>query len=115
LVFAVRGISQMFITGPDVVQTVTGEEVTHDSLGGADVHGSTSGVAHFVHDDVRACLADVRYLLTMLPSNNRELPPAVTTADPVDRPGEALLEIVPADPNRSYDIRDVIEELVDEA
>ncbi|WP_308190826.1 carboxyl transferase domain-containing protein, partial [Streptomyces sp. HPF1205] len=113
-VFAVRGISQMFITGPDVVQAVTGERITQDDLGGADVHGSASGVAHFVYDDVRTCLAEVRYLLTMLPANNRELPPAAAAQDPADRSGEALLEIVPADPNRSYDIRDVIEELVDE-
>ena len=113
-IFAVRGISQMFITGPDVVQAVTGEEVTQDALGGADVHASVSGVAHFAYDDVRTCLAEVRYLLSLLPSNNRELPPSVGSQDPVDRPGDALLQIVPADGNRSYDIRDVIEELVDD-
>jgi acetyl-CoA carboxylase carboxyltransferase component len=113
-IFAVRGISQMFITGPDVVQAVTGEEVTHDALGGADVHAGVSGVAHFAYDDVQTCLAEVRYLLSMLPANNRELPPVVSTQDPADRPGDALLEIVPADPNRSYDVRDVIEELVDD-
>jgi acetyl-CoA carboxylase carboxyltransferase component len=113
-VFMVRGISQMFITGPDVVQAVTGEEVTQDGLGGADIHAGTSGVAHFAFDDVRTCLAEVRYLLSMLPSNNRELPPAVASHDPVDRPGDALLDLVPADGNRSYDVRDVIEELVDD-
>ncbi|MFE2631665.1 acyl-CoA carboxylase subunit beta, partial [Streptomyces sp. NPDC059374] len=74
-VFAVRDISQMFITGPDVVKAVTGEEITQNGLGGADVHGGTSGVAHFVYDDERTCLEEVRYLLTLLPSNNRELPP----------------------------------------
>jgi acetyl-CoA carboxylase carboxyltransferase component len=113
-VFAVRGISQMFITGPDVVHAVTGEEVTQDALGGADVHASVSGVAHFAYDDVHTCLAEVRYLLSLLPSNNRELPPAGPGQDPVDRPGDALLEIVPQDGNRSYDVRDVIEELVDD-
>ncbi|WNF30948.1 acyl-CoA carboxylase subunit beta [Streptomyces sp. C11-1] len=113
-VFAVRGIAQMFITGPDVVRTVTGEEVSQDGLGGADVHGSTSGVAHFVHDDEETCLAEVRWLLSLLPANNRELPPAVVTGDPADRRVDRLLELVPADGNRSYDIRDVIAELVDD-
>ncbi|WP_436232581.1 acyl-CoA carboxylase subunit beta [Actinacidiphila alni] len=113
-IFAVRGISQMFITGPDVVQAVTGEEVTQDALGGADVHAGVSGVAHFAYDDVHTCLAEVRYLLSLLPSNNRELPPVSHGDDPVDRPGDRLLEIVPDDGNRSYDIRDVIEEIVDD-
>ncbi|WP_435865180.1 acyl-CoA carboxylase subunit beta [Streptomyces spectabilis] len=113
-VFAVRGSSQMFITGPDVVETVTGEKVSLDGLGGADVHGATSGVAHFVHDDEESCLADVRYLLSVLPSNNRELPPAEHGDDPADRAGETLLELVPADGNRSYDVVAVIEELVDD-
>lgn len=72
-VFAVRDISQMFITGPDVVKAVTGEEITQDGLGGADVHAATSGVAHFVYDDEETCLAEVRYLLSLLPANNREL------------------------------------------
>ncbi|RSS35169.1 acyl-CoA carboxylase subunit beta [Streptomyces sp. WAC08241] len=113
-VFAVRDISQMFITGPDVVKAVTGEEITQNGLGGADVHGATSGVAHFVHDDERTCLEEVRYLLSLLPSNNRELPPAHPTGDPADRPGDALLDVVPEDGNRSYDIREVIEEIVDD-
>ncbi|MCB5909990.1 acyl-CoA carboxylase subunit beta [Streptomyces pinistramenti] len=113
-VFAVRGISQMFITGPDVVQAVTGEEISQDGLGGADVHSGVSGVAHFVYDDEETCLAEVRYLLCLLPANNRELPPSVRGADPADRPGEALHELVPADAGRSYDIRLVIEELVDD-
>ncbi|MFD3701220.1 acyl-CoA carboxylase subunit beta [Streptomyces sp. NPDC058646] len=113
-IFAVRDISQMFITGPDVVQAVTGEKVTQNGLGGADVHASVSGVAHFVYDDEESCLAEVRYLLSLLPSNNRELPPVARGADPADRPGDALLDLVPADGNRSYDIRGVIEELVDD-
>ncbi|WP_306318222.1 MULTISPECIES: acyl-CoA carboxylase subunit beta [unclassified Streptomyces] len=113
-VFAVRGSSQMFITGPDVVETVTGEKVSLDGLGGADVHGATSGVAHFVHDDEESCLADVRYLLSLLPLNNRDLPPAERGEDPVDREGTALLDLVPADGNRSYDVTAVIAELVDD-
>ncbi|MFE9770053.1 acyl-CoA carboxylase subunit beta [Streptomyces sp. NPDC005808] len=113
-VFMVRDISQMFITGPDVVKAVTGEEITQNGLGGADVHAETSGVAHFVHDDEESCLADVRHLLSLLPSNNRELPPAVNTSDPADRPGDALADLVPFDGNRSYDMRAVIEEIVDD-
>ncbi|ULR51535.1 acyl-CoA carboxylase subunit beta [Streptomyces deccanensis] len=113
-VFAVRDISQMFITGPDVVKTVTGEEITQNGLGGADVHGATSGVAHFVYDDEETCLAEVRYLLSLLPSNNRELPPELPSEDPADRRCPALLDLVPTDGNRSYDVRDVIEEIVDD-
>ncbi|MFJ5927752.1 acyl-CoA carboxylase subunit beta [Kitasatospora sp. NPDC092948] len=113
-VFAVRDISQMFITGPDVVQAVTGERVSQDGLGGADVHAGVSGVAHFVYDDEESCLAEVRYLLSLLPSNNRELPPVTVGTDPADRVGEALLDLVPADGNRSYDVRTVIEEIVDD-
>ncbi|GLZ38914.1 acyl-CoA carboxylase subunit beta [Actinokineospora sp. NBRC 105648] len=113
-VFMVRGTAQMFITGPDVVRAVTGAVVTHDELGGADVHGSVSGVAGFVYDDEPACLADVRYLLSLLPSNNREQPPVVPCQDPPDRRNDALLDLVPADPSRSYDIRAVVEEVVDD-
>src|SRR3954447_1266407 len=97
-VFMVRGISQMFITGPDVVQAVTGEEITQDGLGGAAVHATTSGVAHFAYDDVRSCMEDVRYLLSLLPSNNREAPPAHPCDDPVDRRTDSLSTIVPAEP-----------------
>ncbi|AXE89723.1 acyl-CoA carboxylase subunit beta [Streptomyces sp. Go-475] len=113
-VFMVRETSQMFITGPDVVKAVTGEEITHDGLGGADTHGTASGVAHFVYDDEETCLAEVRYLLSLLPSNNRELPPAAHSDDPADRRGDALPDLVPADGNRSYDVRSVIAELVDD-
>jgi acetyl-CoA carboxylase carboxyltransferase component len=112
--FMVRGISQMFLTGPDVVATVTGERVTMDELGGADVHNRLSGVAHFAYDDERSCLEDVRLLLSMLPANNREQPPALPSADPVDRRAEGLYELVPADGNRPYDMRAVIEEVVDD-
>jgi methylmalonyl-CoA decarboxylase subunit alpha len=113
-VFMVNGTSQMYITGPDVVQAVTGEKITHDQLGGAQVHASVSGAAAFVYENEQECLAEVRYLLSMLPSNNRELPPVVETHDRPDRRCEALLDIVPADANRSYDMRAVIEEIVDD-
>ncbi|MBT2507440.1 acyl-CoA carboxylase subunit beta [Streptomyces sp. ISL-98] len=113
-IFAVRDISQMFITGPDVVKAVTGEEISQNGLGGADVHAGVSGVAHFVYDDEETCLAEVRYLLSLLPANNRELPPSAQSGDAADRAGDALLDLVPADGNRSYDIRPVIEELVDD-
>jgi methylmalonyl-CoA decarboxylase subunit alpha len=113
-VFMVRGISQMFITGPDVVQAVTGEEITHDGLGGAEVHATVSGAAGFIYDDEQTCLEEVRHLISMLPSNNRELPPAAVSRDPRDRRNEAILDLVPADPNRAYDMLKVIEEIVDD-
>lgn len=114
LVFMVRGTAQMFVTGPDVVAAVTGEEVSLDGLGGAEVHAATSGVAHFIHDDEFSCLAGVRALLSVLPSNNRELPPVEPGTDPADRRTDALLDVVPTDPNRSYDMRSVIAEVVDD-
>jgi acetyl-CoA carboxylase carboxyltransferase component len=113
-VFAVREISQMFITGPDVVQAVTGEEVTHNGLGGADVHATASGVAHFAYDSEQECLEDVRYLISLLPANNRELPPWLATPDPADCASERLPELVPANPHQAYDIRGVIAEVVDD-
>ncbi|MGW4563071.1 acyl-CoA carboxylase subunit beta [Streptomyces sp. NPDC004561] len=113
-VFMVRGTAQMFITGPDVVRSVTGEEITHEGLGGADVHGRVSGVAGFVHDDEAECLDEVRHLLSLLPSNNRELPPAYACDDPVERRNDVLVDVVPADGSRPYDMRAVIREIVDE-
>ncbi|MFD4978323.1 acyl-CoA carboxylase subunit beta [Streptomyces sp. NPDC058382] len=112
-VFMVRETSQMFITGPDVVKAVTGEEITQNGLGGADVHAGVSGVAHFVHDDEETCLAEVRYLISMLPSNNREVAPVVQADDPADRRNDVLLDLVPSDGNRPYDMRRVLEEIVD--
>jgi methylmalonyl-CoA decarboxylase subunit alpha len=112
-VFMVRETSQMFITGPDVVQAVTGERISRNGLGGADVHSGISGVSHFVHDDEQTCLEEVRYLLALLPQNNCENPPSVPATDPPDRRGEVLLDLVPADGNRAYDMRKVIEEIVD--
>ncbi|WP_208827982.1 acyl-CoA carboxylase subunit beta [Streptomyces ficellus] len=112
-VFMVRGIAQMFITGPDVVQAVTGEEISQEGLGGADTHTSISGVAGFAYDDEASCLEDVRHLLSMLPQNNRELPPSEECDDLADRRNDVLGELVPPDANRSYDMRKVIEEIVD--
>ncbi|MFI7500663.1 acyl-CoA carboxylase subunit beta [Streptomyces sp. NPDC049687] len=113
-VFMVRDTSQMFITGPDVVQAVTGESITQDALGGADAHATTSGVAAFAYDTEAECLEEVRWLLSMLPSNNRETPPELPVEDPVDRRTEALLDLVPADVRQAYDMRLVIEEIVDD-
>jgi acetyl-CoA carboxylase carboxyltransferase component len=112
-VFMVTGLSQMYITGPDVVKAVTGEDVSHEELGGAHTHATMSGVATFVHESETECLEEVRYLLSLLPSNNREGPPVVPCDDPADRRGDALLTIVPADPRQSYDMRRVVEEIVD--
>jgi acetyl-CoA carboxylase carboxyltransferase component len=113
-VFVVRDIAQMFITGPDVIETVTGEKISHNGLGGAEVHAGTSGVAHFAYDDERTCLEEVRYLLSLLPQNNRELPPESLSDDPADRRCEALLTLVPSDGNQTYDIRQVIAEIADD-
>ncbi|MFJ6984689.1 MULTISPECIES: acyl-CoA carboxylase subunit beta [unclassified Streptomyces] len=113
-VFMVRETSQMFITGPDVVKAVTGEEITQNGLGGADVHSSVSGVAHFAHADEPSCLEDVRYLLSLLPQNNREHPPATESTDPVDRRCDTLADLVPLDGGTPYDMRRVIEEIVDD-
>nr|WP_244189766.1 acyl-CoA carboxylase subunit beta [Streptomyces incarnatus] len=113
-VFMVRETAQMFITGPDVIQAVTGEQVTQNGLGGADVHAATSGVAHFAYDDEETCLEEVRYLLSLLPQNSTETPPEAPSADPPDRLCPGLLDLVPADPAQPYDMRRVIEEVLDD-
>jgi methylmalonyl-CoA decarboxylase subunit alpha len=113
-VFMVRDIAQMYITGPDVVSAVTGESVTHEELGGAEVHASESGAGAFVYDDEESCFADVRHLVSLLPSNNREQPPVAASADPPDRTTAALLDMVPADTSRAYDMRAVVAEVVDD-
>jgi propionyl-CoA carboxylase beta chain len=110
----VRGVSYMFVTGPDVVKTVTHEEVDFEQLGGADVHGGTSGVAHFVYDSELECLAAIRTLLSFLPSNNLDIPPVRPTADPLDRRDEELLDVVPDNPTKPYDMHDVIRRVVDD-
>jgi methylmalonyl-CoA decarboxylase subunit alpha len=113
-VFMVRDTAQMFITGPDVVRSVTGEEITMNGLGGADVHANTSGVAHFAYDDEQSCLEDVRYLISMLPANNRELPVSDPPDDPPTRRSARLRDLIPVDGTKPYDIRAVIEEVVDD-
>jgi propionyl-CoA carboxylase beta chain len=113
-VFMVEGSSYMFITGPDVVKTVTGEEVTFEELGGATTHASKSGVAQFISADEEACLEDARYLLSFLPQNNLEPAPFASPSDPVDREDEALDTVIPDDPAKPYDIKRVIELVVDD-
>jgi propionyl-CoA carboxylase beta chain len=110
----VKDTSYMFITGPDVIKTVTHEEVTKEQLGGAVTHNTVSGVAHFAANSDEHALRTVRELLSFLPSNNCEDPPFVATADPADRTESRLNEIVPEAPNQPYDIRDVINLIVDE-
>ncbi len=110
----VKNTSYMFITGPDVLKTVTHEEVSKEELGGAMTHNATSGVAHFAVDDDRECLALIRELLSFMPSNNLDDLPRRATNDPPDREDEVLDRIVPAAPNQPYDMLDVIHAVVDE-
>jgi acetyl-CoA carboxylase carboxyltransferase component len=113
-IFMVQGVSNMFITGPDVVKTVTGEEVTQEELGGAMTHATKSGVATFVFPDERTCLEQVRYLLSFLPSNNLEDPPYYEPTDDPERSCDRLLGLVPDSPNRPYDMKQVIADIVDD-
>ncbi|MDA8071012.1 MAG: acyl-CoA carboxylase subunit beta [Actinomycetota bacterium] len=113
-VFMVNGTSHMFITGPDVVKTVTGEEVSLEELGGAMSHATKSGVATFVAPDEKACLDDVRTLLSFLPSNNLEEPPVMVCSDDPDRATSELVELMPASPNQPYDMKKVIAAVVDD-
>ena len=113
--FMVQGTSFMFVTGPDVVKTVTHEVVDFEGLGGASVHSTTSGVAHFAAEDEAQCLSDVRRLMGFLPSNNLDDAPRRPTADPADRMADALNAIVPDQPTRSYDMHSVIRLIVDDA
>ncbi len=113
-IYMVRGTSYMFVTGPSVVKTVTHEDIDMEGLGGADVHASVSGVAHFACDSEVECLESVRRLFDYIPQNNKEDPPRRETADPFDRREESLLTIVPEEPARPYDIRDVIVRVVDD-
>jgi propionyl-CoA carboxylase beta chain len=110
----VRNTSYMFVTGPDVIRTVTHEEVTKEELGGAMTHNATSGVAHFAVDDDRGCLSLVRELLSFMPSNNLDDPPRARTADAADREDPSLDQLVPVAPNQPYDMLMVIHSVVDE-
>ena len=113
-VYMVRGTSFMFVTGPNVVKTVTHEDIDMEGLGGADVHASRSGVAHFAHDSEPEALEAVRTLFRFIPQNNASPPPRGTGADPVNRQDEKLVEIVPDNPNQPYDMHDVIKAIVDD-
>jgi propionyl-CoA carboxylase beta chain len=113
-VFMVKNTSYMFVTGPDVIKAVTHETVTAEELGGASTHGTTSGVAHFAADGEEECLALIRELLTFLPQNNLEEPPLRPTQDPIERRDEALQSIVPAQPNKPYDIKELVRAVLDD-
>ena len=113
-IFMVENSSYMFITGPDVIKTVTHEEVTMQELGGAATHNATSGVAHFASPDEDECFHSMRELLSYLPSNNMEDPPFQPTTDDPNRRDEALNQIVPDNPNRPYDVTEIIRSVADE-
>ena len=113
-IFMVKETSHMFITGPEVIKTVTGEEVEFEELGGAMSHNSKSGVAHFASEDEESCLEDARYLLSFLPSNNLEAPPRFEPSDDPEREDDELDTLVPDDPSKPYDMREVIARVVDD-
>ena len=113
-IFMVKETSHMFITGPDVIKTVTGEEVGFEELGGAMTHNSKSGVAHFAAEDEDALLEDTRYLMSFLPQNNLEMPPRVAPSDDPQRMDAELDTVVPDNPNKPYDMRDVVRSIVDD-
>lgn len=113
-VYMVRGTSYMFVTGPNVVKTVTHEDVTMEQLGGADTHGGTSGVSHFTAGTEIECLEGIRTLMRFIPSNNIDAPPRGVGADARDRRDEALLDIIPDSANKPYDIHDVLKRVMDD-
>ena len=110
----VKDSSYMYLTGPSVVKTVTGEEVTHEDLGGASVHSAKSGVAHFAAESEQEAVATIKALISFLPSNNREQAPFVECSDPAGRYDDALNEIIPDNPNKAYDMYQVIGSIVDD-
>ena len=113
-VFMVRNTSFMFLTGPKIVKTVTHEDVTADELGGADVHASKSGITHFTYDDEKALFAGIRELIKYIPNNNMEEPLIVENSDPVDRVDEDLNYIIPENPNKPYDMKEIILKVLDD-
>lgn len=113
-IMMVRDSSYMFVTGPDVIKTVTHEEVTKEDLGGAMAHNSKSGVAHLMAEDDEQAMMLLRDLISFIPSNNMEEAPVVPTVDPLDRESESLQSLIPVDPNKPYDIKELISEVVDE-
>lgn len=112
-VFMVKNISSMFITGPDVIRTVTGEEVTKEDLGSADIHTSKTGAAHFIADNEEECMRMVRKLLSYLPLNSMEEPPRFDSGDPAGRTDDELRDVIPVDASKSYDIRKLIRKVTD--
>ena len=108
IIAMVQDTSYMFITGPDIVKTVTGETITQEDLGGARVHNQTSGVAHLMYPSEEEALANIRYLLSFLPSNNLEDAPILPSEDPSDRQELRLREIIPPQPNKPYDMLELI-------
>jgi propionyl-CoA carboxylase beta chain len=113
-IFMVEKTSHMFVTGPEVIKTVTHEDVTKEELGGAITHASKSGVAHFTGSDEETTLMMVRELMSFIPSNNMEEPPSKICSDPEDRADTSLNEIVPVDPNKPYNIKDIILKIIDD-
>jgi len=113
-IFMVEGTSHMFITGPEVIRTVTHEDVSKEKLGGAETHNSISGVAHFLAHDDAECLRMIRQLVSYIPSNNLDGAPAELSTDPIDRADPALDTLVPTDPQVPYDIKDIIHRVVDD-
>src|SRR6202030_3595395 len=113
-IFMVRETSHMFITGPDVIRTVTGEEVGFEELGGAMSHNTKSGVAHFASENEDACLEDCRYLISFLPQNNLQTTPRVAPTDDPQRMDPELDHVVPDNPNKPYDMRNVVKLIVDD-
>jgi acetyl-CoA carboxylase carboxyltransferase component len=113
-IFMVKNTSYMFITGPEVIKSVTGEEITFEDLGGAMAHNTKSGVAHFACEDDRDCLDQIKRLLSFLPNNNMEDPPRIVCTDPVHREDPALDSLVPDSPSASYDMYDIIRMVVDD-
>jgi propionyl-CoA carboxylase beta chain len=112
-IFMVNGTSHMFVTGPEVIKAVTHEDVTKEDLGGATTHNSKSGVAHFNGSDEEQTIMMIRELMSFLPSNNLEDPPFKPSTDPSDRKDEHMQDIVPADPNRPYDMKEIIHSVID--
>src|ERR1051325_461727 len=113
-ILMVKKTAYMFVTGPDVIKTVTHEEVTKETLGGADTHNQISGVAHFAAESDEDCLATIRELLSFLPSNNLEDPPRALSRDDINRTDDALDDLIPDSPNQPYEMRDLIKSIADE-
>ena len=112
-IFMVEGLGQMYITGPDVIKTVTGEEISHEDLGGIEAHTVKSGVAHFAEETEESCISKVQELLSFLPQNNMENPPTAEATDPSDRYADSLNQIIPDNPNQPYNMLDVIHTVID--